>query len=616
MGAVYDEFVRELAGWERRYAARPRALLVRLFLLALEREEIVSIAYRESVMATRLRDLALPAEVKDLIRHALLWAWKDEEMHAIYIRGAILKTGHPLLRGQAFLKQIAGGIAGWATSVQQHVRWAQAPLSRCLAGLITGAGVLLGQVPPDVRQHLQYGSFRDFCLFNVDAEKTAWLCWGRIIALAAGQPEFSPEQIADFCRILNDEERHERIFATFAAALDEHDHLVPGEDAETLARKIAAAGEFFLPRSLRQAAADNPLGSGGKVWVVRGHSAAAKLPVFRGLLEQAGLATLLGQRARQLGKPAGELRVVIKASFMLGYHRKDLSNVTDPELLAELARWLHAQGCRDVSVADSRNIYDRFYHNRTVRDMARYFGVESPFFRVVDLSEEQVAHEFGRGIAQYSVARAWKEADFRVSFGKMKSHPVETVHLAVANLEALGARCEEFLFVERQAHRDTAVMMLLSDFPPHFALLDGYDSAADGLVGMMGCTHPKSPRRLYAGADTLAVDMVAARHLGMADPRASHLLRAACHWFGDPSSAIEVVGCDRPVPGWRGPYHTEGSTLLSFLAYPVYEHGSGRGALFVPEMDRTAFPPVGRESTLLRLGRRGIQALLGLRHRR
>jgi uncharacterized protein (DUF362 family) len=616
MGAVYDEFVRELAGWERCYAARPRALLVRLFLLALEREEIVSIAYRESVMAARLRDLALPAEVKELIRHALLWAWKDEEMHAIYIRGAILKTGHPLLRGQAFLKQIAGGIAGWATSVQQHVRWAQAPLSRGLAGLITGAGVLLGQVPQDVRQHLQYGSFRDFCLFNVDAEKTAWLCWGRIIALAAGQPEFTPEQIADFCRILNDEERHERIFATFAAALDEKDRLVPGEAAETLARKIAAAGEFFLPRSLRRAAADNPLGSGGKVWVVRGHSAAEKLPLFRRLLEQAGLATLLGQRAGRLGKPVGELRVVVKASFMLGYHRKDLSNVTDPELLAELARWLHEQGCRDVSVADSRNIYDRFYHNRTVRDVARYFGIESPYFRVVDLSEEQVAHEFGRGIAQYSVARAWKEADFRISFGKMKSHPVETVHLAVANLEALGARCEEFLFVERQAHRDTAVMMLLSDFPPHFALLDGYDSAADGLVGMMGCTHPKSPHRLYAGADALAVDMVAARHLGMADPRASHLLRAACHWFGDPSSAIEVVGCDRPVSGWRGPYHTEGSTLLSFLAYPVYEHGSGRGALFVPEMDRVAFPPVGRESTLLRLGRRGIQALLGLRHRR
>ena len=113
MGAVYDEFVRELEGWERRYAGRPRELLVRLFLLALEREEIVSIAYRESVMTTRLMEMPLPAGARDLIRHALLWAWKDEAMHAIYIRGAILKLGRPLLRLRAFLKQAAGAVAGW-----------------------------------------------------------------------------------------------------------------------------------------------------------------------------------------------------------------------------------------------------------------------------------------------------------------------------------------------------------------------------------------------------------------------------------------------------------------------------------------------------------------------
>src|SRR5262245_66269970 len=105
VGAVYDEFVRELEGWERRYADRPRDLLVRLFLLALEREEIVSVAYRESLMTARLVTMPLPDGARDLIRHALLWAWKDEEMHTIYIRGAILRLGRPLLRLRAFLKQ-------------------------------------------------------------------------------------------------------------------------------------------------------------------------------------------------------------------------------------------------------------------------------------------------------------------------------------------------------------------------------------------------------------------------------------------------------------------------------------------------------------------------------
>ena len=58
------------------------------------------------------------------------------------------------------------------------------------------------------------------------------------------------------------------------------------------------------------------------------------------------------------------------------------------------------------------------------------------------------------------------------------------------------------------------------------------------------------------------------------------------------------------------------STLLSFFAYPVYQFGSARGALFVPEMDEAAFPPRRPEGYWLRLARRAIQSLLGLRHKR
>jgi hypothetical protein len=198
----------------------------------------------------------------------------------------------------------------------------------------------------------------------------------------------------------------------------------------------------------------------------------------------------------------------------------------------------------------------------------------------------------------------------------MRSHPIELAYLSVGNVESIGARCDEYLFPERQAQRETAVMMLLDAFPPHFALLDGYDAAADGLVGMMGCPRPPAPRRLYAAPDALALDMVAARHMGVRDPRQSSILRAACHWFGDPSARIEVVGVDEPLASWCGPYHNDLSVLLSILASPVYVWGSGRGTLFVPEMDELAFPPLGREARLLRLGRRAMQRLLGLRHPR
>jgi hypothetical protein len=174
MGSVYEQFEAELANWSSKYSGRPRHQMIRLFLLALEREEIVSVGYREDLIAVHLKALPISEIEREIIRHALLWTWKDEEMHAIYIRGAIFKVGNFFLRGRALFSQLAGALGGWSTSVRQHVRWTDAPLSRAIAKLISWTEFITGKVPHGVRQHLQYRSFRDFCLFNVDAEKTAW----------------------------------------------------------------------------------------------------------------------------------------------------------------------------------------------------------------------------------------------------------------------------------------------------------------------------------------------------------------------------------------------------------------------------------------------------------
>lgn len=615
MGAVYQEFERELESWNRKYAGQPRAEIIRLFLLALEREQIVSVQYSEDVICRRLATLPVSSEVRDIFQHALLWAWKDEEMHAIYVRGAIFKFRSSLLKVLAFARQMVGATGGWAASVRQHVRWTEAPLSRSVASLLTWAGYIGGQVPKDVRSQLDYCSFRDFCLYNVDAERTAWLCFGRLVELLSREAGVTPEVVDDFRRMQDDEDRHRRVFQILADALRDDDTLAEAATMESLACEIRSVEEVFLPRRLRtESIAESPVGSGGRVWVVRGSEAEEKNVLFKRLLDESGLKLKLAERARALGKSTGELRVAVKSTFMLGYHRKDPSSITDPTLLDELGRYLKDAGCGDVAVVEARNIYDHFYSNRTVRDVAGYFNIKSEFFRIVDVSEEQSPCAYSRGLGQYTASRTWKQADFRISFGKLRSHPVELVHLTLGNLEGLGARCDQFFFAERQAQRDTATMMLLDECPPHFGLIDGYDYAPDGLMGIIGCPRPKSPMRLYAGHDVIAVDLVAARHLGLSDPKQSGTLREACHWFGDPSEQIEVIGINEAVPGWRGPYHNEWSTLLSLLAYPVYEFASDRGAVFVPEMDEEAFPPITPENPLLRLRRRSLQAFLGLRH--
>jgi uncharacterized protein (DUF362 family) len=618
MGAVYEEFERELAAWQRRYAGQPRREMLQLFLLALEREELVSVGYREAAIVRRLATMPLSAEVRDLIHHALVWVWKDEEMHAIYMRGVLLQFGSRRLRLAALARQMAGAVGGWSASVQHHARWSDAPFSRACAGALTRLGSVLGKVPRDVREHLRYGPFRNFCLFNVDAEDTAELCWQRLVDLAAAVPDLPPGLADAFQRIRDDERRHARIFRILAAALDEDDRLMPGETAATLLVKIAEVGTSFLAQSHRAAqGADHPLGGGGDVFVVEGHAVAEKLPLFGKLLDDAGLAQQLAERAAHLRKPVGEMSVAIKATFILGYHHRDRSPLTDPVLLDALGRRLRELGCADVALVEERNIYDRFFQNRSVAAVAQYFGIASPHFRIVDAAVEQVPHVYARGLGQDSVSRTWKEADFRITFPKVRSHPIQLALLSVANVGGIGARWDTMIFAERQAQLETGIMMLLDAFPPHFALLDAYECVPDGLMGMMGSGSPRCPKRLYAGADALAVDTVAGRHIGMKNPDESSYLRAARHWFGAACSALpRVIGPDTPIRGWRSPYETDLSTLMSFLAYPVYEFGSGRGALFVPEMDERAFPPIGRPRGLLRCLRRLVQTLVGLRHGR
>jgi len=56
--------------------------------------------------------------------------------------------------------------------------------------------------------------------------------------------------------------------------------------------------------------------------------------------------------------------------------------------------------------------------------------------------------------------------------------------------------------------------------------------------------------------------------------------------------------------------------MLSFVAHPMYVLASGRGALFVPEMDEEAFPPKEKPSLVLRSLRPLIRWLLRIRRPR
>src|SRR4051812_5390408 len=128
MHDVYAEFERELEGYRTRFKGQPREEMIQLFLLALEREQLVAIGYREDIIARRLAGLPIDEATREVILHALTWACRDEEIHAVYIRGALLKLGSPALRVRSFAQQLAGWVGGWTSSTTQHLTFREAPL--------------------------------------------------------------------------------------------------------------------------------------------------------------------------------------------------------------------------------------------------------------------------------------------------------------------------------------------------------------------------------------------------------------------------------------------------------------------------------------------------------
>jgi hypothetical protein len=171
------------------------------------------------------------------MQQALSQVWKDEEWHAVYVRGMLRQRDRSLVTARTWLHQTAGAAGGWTVSVRQHRRWSEAPLSRAAATLVLWLGQLTGQVPRSVRRHLDYCSFKQFCLYNMHTETTAWLCWQRLSELAA-QEGIAQAHVRDFRRIAGDEERHRRVFDVLASIVADDDRCRDDVARDTLEARL------------------------------------------------------------------------------------------------------------------------------------------------------------------------------------------------------------------------------------------------------------------------------------------------------------------------------------------------------------------------------------------
>lgn len=576
----------------------------RLTLLALEREQIAAVAYSEDLVADRIQTLPVSTECRELVSRIVKWTHRDEALHAQYMRGILLQSLPEVSAAQKLLPaasvlahQFVGSVSGWVSAVSHHHNSEAWGLRGFVANTAIRLGKIAGRIPDGLEDELSYQGFQRFCLLNVALEETAVLSYERMIGMLA-----EPDQVDAFTRILEDERRHARVFAVLADAFDENDQLRDGMTMDELTKRVAEVSPWFLPAASRAVQSTSAFGKGSLVHVERGDEGQL-VDTF----ERAIVAGGLEQLVRANPGP-----VAVRCHFMLGYHRDDMSTVTHPEAVEALAAKLREWGATDVALVETPNVYDRFYANRSVREVAEYFGFTSPLYRIVDVSEDARDVTFERGLVTTKLSSTWAEATHRIIFSKLRGDPTELAHVSLASFCGIGTRTDEHLYTDKLVDHRTAGLMVLDVSPPDFAIVDAWAPVADGPLGVMGCSTPSDVRRFYAGADAFSVDAAVFADMGFPDPAASEIMRHADQWFGASSGPSQVVGQPGPMENFRAPQDSLWYRFISASSNPIYFHLSGRGRLFVPEMDTDAFPSIDNPGLFVRTVRKAAQRLFGL----
>ena len=248
-----------------------------------------------------------------------------------------------------------------------------------------------------------------------------------------------------------------------------------------------------------------------------------------------------------------QFSIVIKPNLMMFTHLEDpVATYTDPKLVEHLVDRLRDVGFGNIKVAESQNVYGNWYLNREVLHVAQGagFAPEDHGYEFVDLTLDRVPHEYhGRWLADHYVGRAWRDADYRLSFAKNKTHIEDYYTLTLKNI--YGTTPMQDKMYEYHATREWygAAFDMMKAFPVHFGIIDAFHSS-DGPLGFKGTFTPKPTKMVLASPSLIACDMVGSEMMGL-KPTSSLLMRLCLQEWGEPQ--VERTGNVPPQyrhPGW------------------------------------------------------------------
>ena len=273
---------------------------------------------------------------------------------------------------------------------------------------------------------------------------------------------------------------------------------------------------------------------------------------FRALdqvLEETGFFNLLDEAQSNSGKTKDGFSIIIKPNFSFMYSLTDISTYTDPSLVEHLIDRILEKGYRNIAVAEAQSTYAVFFTNRDVPTLAKYIGLSGKNYKVIDLSENTEAYDYGRTLGNHKSHPVWRDADFRISFAKNKTHSYAFYTLTIKNI--YGALPMKNKFKEYHCNKELGIYIpaidFIEEFPIHFGLIDAYFSA-DGPFGIFADVEPNFTSTIIGGTDIVAVDWVGASKMAY-DPMISEYMQLAVDRFGKPK--IRLIGDHTTYTEWK-----------------------------------------------------------------
>jgi uncharacterized protein (DUF362 family) len=262
------------------------------------------------------------------------------------------------------------------------------------------------------------------------------------------------------------------------------------------------------------------------------------------------------------GKPRDEFLIAIKPNIMTASVREDPSPVyTDPALVEYVLDGLRDRGFQELAVVEARNVFDHNWQGRSVKAVAEMVGYSGDGYRIEDLSEQAEPFDYGGVLGEDRVGRTWRDADYRISFAKNKSHWLCYYTGCLKNIYGCLPEWDKMKHYHGKG-RDffECCILILDAFPVHFGFLDAWVSG-DGFSGHVRDSKPNHTKTIFASENIFALDWVMGEKMGV-EPTASNVIQEALRKWQKPE--IEREGDLTPWTPWQNlrPFTVKALNLL------------------------------------------------------